>query len=47
MRCRQRREHTVFGILLQMVPGFEDRLMQGTDEDVVLIADLVRTMEPY
>jgi hypothetical protein len=30
-----------------MVPGLEDRLMEGTDEDVVSIADLVRTMQPF
>jgi len=40
--AEQRREHIVFGVLLQMVPGLEDRLMEGTDEDVVLIADLLQ-----
>jgi hypothetical protein len=38
---RQRHEHTVFGILPQMVPGLEDCLMEGTDEDIVSIADKV------
>ena len=31
----------MFGILLQMVPGLEDRLMEGSNEDVVSIADTV------
>lgn len=39
---RQRREHAVFGILLQTVPGLEDRLMEGTDDDVQSIAEMVR-----
>jgi len=40
--AEQRREHIVFGVLLQMVPGLEDRLMEGTDEDVVSIADMLQ-----
>ena len=39
---RQRREHRVFAVLLQMVPNLEARLMEGDDDDVVAIADLVR-----
>jgi hypothetical protein len=38
---RQRREHRVFEVLLQMVPNLEARLMEGVDEDVTMIADLV------
>jgi hypothetical protein len=38
---RQRREHRVFSVLLQMVPNLEARLMAGDDDDVVVIADLV------
>ena len=38
---RQRREHRVFGMLLQMVPGLEQRLMEGSGDDVVVIAELV------
>jgi hypothetical protein len=40
--ARQRREHRVFSVLLQMVPNLEARLMEGDDDDVVAIADLVR-----
>jgi hypothetical protein len=32
----------VFQILLQMIPGLEDRLMDGDDEVVISIADMVR-----
>jgi hypothetical protein len=39
---RQRREHRVFGALLQMIPGLEERLMENSDEDaIVTIADVV------
>jgi hypothetical protein len=38
---RERREHQVFRILLQMIPGMEDRLMEGSEEDIVHIAELV------
>lgn len=37
----ERREHRVFTTLLQMVPGLEARLMEGTEEDLVMIAELV------
>lgn len=39
--ARERREHQVFRTLLQMIPGMEDRLMEGSDEDIVHIAELV------
>lgn len=38
---RERREHLVFSHLLEMVPGLEERLLEGTDEGVVHIAELV------
>ncbi|KIM89596.1 hypothetical protein PILCRDRAFT_60503 [Piloderma croceum F 1598] len=38
----ERREHRIFCILLQMVPGLEERLMEGFNEDVAHIADLVQ-----
>lgn len=38
---RERREHHVFKQLLQAIPGLEERLMKGSDEDIVLVADLV------
>jgi hypothetical protein len=38
---RERREHRVFRLLLQMVPGMEDRLMEGSEEDTLHIAELV------
>jgi hypothetical protein len=39
---RERREHRVFQQLLQMVPGLEERLLEGSDEDVIHIGELVR-----
>jgi hypothetical protein len=38
---RERREHRVFRLLLQMIPGMEDRLMESSEEDIVHIAELV------
>ena len=38
----EREEHQVFQRLIQMVPGLEDRLVEGSDEDVAHIAELVR-----
>jgi hypothetical protein len=39
---RQRREHRVFRALIQMIPGLQRRLIDGDDEHVEDIADLVR-----
>ena len=39
---RERREHRVFKELLQMVPGLEERLLQSSEEEARLVADLVR-----
>ena len=41
MLDRQRREHRVFQALLQMIPGLEDRLMGGSESDVMGIAESV------
>jgi hypothetical protein len=38
---RQRREHGVFRVLLQMVPGLEDRLIEGSEEDILSVAVMV------
>ena len=38
---RERREHHIFVTLLHMVPGLEERLMEGGDGDVVSIAEMV------
>jgi hypothetical protein len=38
---RQRREHRVYEALLQMVPGLEERLMNGNEGDMGNIAELV------
>ena len=42
MFTRQRREHRVFMLLLQMVPGLEERLVEGSEENVLHVAELVR-----
>jgi hypothetical protein len=47
MITRERREHQVFTKLLQMIPGLEERIMGGSEEEVVFIADLVRTLTVY
>jgi hypothetical protein len=38
---RERREHSVFRDLLKQIPGFEKRLMESSDDEVVMIADMV------
>lgn len=38
---RERQEDKVFRELLKMCHGLEDRLLDGSDEDVTNIADLV------
>ena len=42
---RQRREHRVFEALLMMIPGLEERLMNGSEEDTVGIAEMVRSVK--
>jgi hypothetical protein len=39
---RERREHRVFQQLLRMVPGLEERIMEGSGEEIGHVADLVR-----
>jgi hypothetical protein len=47
-KYRQRREHGVFRVLLQMVPGLEDRLIEGSEEDIMSIAVMVsRSFAPW
>jgi hypothetical protein len=38
---RERREHRIFDILLQMIPGLQERLMEASAEEIVLIGELV------
>ena len=38
---RERREHCVFSILLQMVPGLESWLMSGDGDNIIHIVDMV------
>ena len=38
---RERREHRVFNVLLQMIPGLQDRLVEASAEEMVHIGDLV------
>lgn len=38
---REQREHTIFRALLNMVPNLEERIMNGSQEEVKLVADLV------
>jgi hypothetical protein len=43
-RNRERREHHIFQRLLEMIPGLEDRLVEGSNEGVVHIAELVSAL---
>jgi hypothetical protein len=38
---RERREHRIYQHLLRMVPGLEERLMEGSNEDIVHVSELV------
>lgn len=38
---KQRREHGVFKVLLQIIPSLETRLIDGSDDDVGTIAKMV------
>jgi hypothetical protein len=38
---RDRNEHRIFKQLLQLVPGLQERLFAGNEEELVHIADLV------
>jgi hypothetical protein len=38
---RERREHRVFNKLLQLIPALEDRLMEKSEEEITLMAELV------
>lgn len=38
---RENCEHRVFATLLQMVPGLEGRLIEGSDDDLTMIAEMV------
>ena len=42
---RERREHRVFRSLLHAVPGLEECLVNSSEEEVRLIADLVRLIQ--
>lgn len=39
---RQLHEHRVFTSILQMIPGLEDRLLEGSNEDILHVGELVR-----
>jgi hypothetical protein len=41
---RERREHRVFQELLKSVAGLEERLMQGEDNEVDVVAELASIM---
>jgi hypothetical protein len=38
---RERREDHLFNELLRMCPGLKDRLIDGSDEEIGLVVDLV------
>ncbi|KIM86282.1 hypothetical protein PILCRDRAFT_65386, partial [Piloderma croceum F 1598] len=40
--AEQQREYRVFSVLLQMIPGLESWLMDGEDEDVIFISEMLQ-----
>ena len=43
---RERREHRIFQELLGSVPGLEERLLHGSEEEVDIVAELVNFLVP-
>lgn len=41
---RERREHRVYKTLLQTIPGLEEQLMTGSEEEILRISDLVSSV---
>jgi hypothetical protein len=41
LEYREQREHRVFNKLLQLIPGLEERLMEKSEEEATLMAELV------
>ena len=44
---REHREHCVYQELLKAVPGLEERLVNGSEEELAIVAELVRVFIPY
>jgi hypothetical protein len=42
---RERREHAIFKELLKTIPGLEERLVQGSEDELAIVAELVGTHE--
>jgi hypothetical protein len=47
MQIRERREHRVFRLLVQMIPGLEERLVNSTEAEVRFIAEQVRSSDHF
>jgi hypothetical protein len=41
MILRQKREYGIYKQLMKMVPGLEERLLEGSEEEILHIADMV------
>jgi hypothetical protein len=41
---RERREHKIFEALLKGVPGLEERLITGSEDEVAVVAELVGSL---
>jgi hypothetical protein len=47
MCFRERREHAIFQELLKSIPGLEERLVTGSDDEVMIVAELVGVIYHY
>ena len=45
--ARELQEHRVFMLLLEMVPGLEEHLLEESDEGIIHVAELVRCARPF
>jgi hypothetical protein len=46
MTLRQKREYGVYKQLMKMVPGLKEHLLEGSEEEILHVADMVHLFLP-
>jgi len=44
---RERREHRIYQELLKAIPGLEERIVNGSEDELTVIAELVSVFTLY
>jgi hypothetical protein len=44
---RERREYAIFKELMKFVPKLEERIIMGSEEEVIIVADQVSTISQF